>query len=196
MEATEQMWGLAQRSARQFLRRFDDPLTRRERDDLVQECAITAWRWAGAAKQPNALVAAVRTIARRARYRLLACEHRQRRLLQTAMQRHEQPSDQSITVNGQPVATARLLRHLEHAMSRIPALDRQLLLGNHEGFCVAELAERFGIAPHLAKARLYRARRRLRREIEATLARDEDFEAQPKPLGHGLAPQRAGRGGA
>jgi DNA-directed RNA polymerase specialized sigma24 family protein len=51
-------------------------------------------------------------------------------------------------------------------MQGLPALDRQLLLGFHEGFCCAELASRFGRSEDCVKTRISRARRRVRTVFE------------------------------
>jgi DNA-directed RNA polymerase specialized sigma24 family protein len=51
--------------------------------------------------------------------------------------------------------------------ARLKPLDRELLLGFYEGFCCAELAERFDRSPTCVKTRLHRARRRIQREVEA-----------------------------
>jgi RNA polymerase sigma factor (sigma-70 family) len=179
MEPTEQLWGLAQRSAKHFLRRYDDPLTRRERADLVQECATTAWRWAANATEPQRFPAAVRTIAKRARYRMLATEHRRREMHQEAMRRREE-TPPSFRVRNRVVPGTWLLAQLQQVVADLAPLDRHLLLGNHEGFCVAELAERYGTSLPRAKTRLHRARRRVRRELEAAVVHCGHFDELPE----------------
>lgn len=179
MEPTEQLWGLARRSAERFLRRYDDPLTRRERDDLVQECAVSAWRWAGGAREPHRFVAAVLTIAKRMRYRMMDRERRRNLQLRHALQQRE-AAEPTFVVRGRVIPGEFLREPLQDAAAQLSPLDRQLLMSSAEGFCTAELAERYGLREHNVKARLHRARRRLRRRIEATVCAHGDFELHPE----------------
>lgn len=173
MERTEQLWGLAQRSARGFLRRFEDPLTRGERDDLVQETAWTAWRWAGSARDPSRFEAAVRTIARRARCRMLDGAHRRQKEQMGSQERHgDEPS--TFAIAGHRVSLLWLLGCLQKVLAELRELDRHLLMGLHEGFCCAELAARFHLTEQSVKVRIHRTRRRVQMEIErAVLEADE-----------------------
>jgi DNA-directed RNA polymerase specialized sigma24 family protein len=63
-----------------------------------------------------------------------------------------------------PLHRARFL--LRQALQQLDPLDRQLLLGLHEGFCCAELAERFRRSETCVKTRIHRARRRVRLAME------------------------------
>ncbi|MBM4060943.1 MAG: sigma-70 family RNA polymerase sigma factor [Planctomycetes bacterium] len=179
MERNEELWGLAQRSAQGFLRRFEDPLTRNERDDLVQETAWTAWRWVGTAREPARFAAAVRTIARRHRYRLLVREHR-RRLRQAHLLQVRSEGPPQFSVLGRCVSSAWLLGCLRWVLGGLRELDRALLLGIHEGFCCAELAARFHRTEQSVKVRIHRARARVRREIELAVLTADDLEVWPE----------------
>lgn len=180
MEQTEEMWGLAQRSARGFLRRFEDPLTRSARDDLVQEAAWAAWQWAASMRDTSRFVAAVRTIARRTRCRWLETERR-RREVDSLVSRGAEPAGYDVA--GYRVSLVWLLECLRSVLGGLRELDRRLLIGLHEGFCCAELAARFHQSEESVKVRIHRTRRRVQLEIErAVLAADELDGVFRKPV--------------
>lgn len=174
MERGEELWRLAHAHANDFLRRFGDPWTQNHRDDLVQETAIAAWRWAGDLRDPHRLWAAVRTIARRVRCRALAAEFRRR----TAQQRsgadvaehvhdsHTLP-ESHLAIAGRRVSAHHALRFVHRAIGRLRPVDRQLLADHLEGFCCAELAARSSRSEQCVRTRLHRARRRVQSEVEA-----------------------------
>ena len=176
MERTEQLWGAAAACAHDFLRRFADAFTRGEREDLVQETALTAWRWADHLRDSRRFAAAVRTIARRKRYRALL-EERRRSESCTAM---NEPGDDrheaTFVVAGRRVSLDWLLHRLHTVLQRLREIDRQLLLGIHEGFCCAELAARFRRSEQSIKARVHRARRRVQIEIEDAVREADDLD--------------------
>lgn len=171
MEKTEETWGLAQRGARGFLRRFEDSLTRGARDDLVQEAAWAAWQWAATMRDTSRFDAAVRTIARRTRCRWMDAERRRR---EAALLAATDPGPAVYEVAGHRVPRAWLLDCLQSVLARLREIDRRLLIGLHEGFCCAELAARFRRSEQSVKVRIHRARRVVQMEIEkAVLAADE-----------------------
>ena len=93
-------------------------------------------------------------------------------------QRRE-PAQLRIAERAVPVAWA--VRRLDRALDRLPALDQQLLLGFHEGFCCAELASRFGRTEACIKTRIHRARRRVQRILEGFVrgaGEPEDHEGE------------------
>jgi DNA-directed RNA polymerase specialized sigma24 family protein len=162
---------LAQRSARGFLRRFEDSLTRSAREDLVQETAWAAWQWAASMRDTSRFDAAVRTIARRTRCRLIDAERRRRELDSLAP-----PDGEPVAyeVAGHRVPLVWLLGCLQTVLAGLRELDRRLLIGLHEGFCCAELAARFRRSEQSVKVRIHRVRRVVQWEIEkAVLAADE-----------------------
>ncbi|MCC7065283.1 MAG: sigma-70 family RNA polymerase sigma factor [Planctomycetes bacterium] len=182
MEQTEELWGLALASARGFLRRFEDLTTRGERDDLVQETACAAWRWAQSARDPSRFEAAVRTIARRARCRLLS-QRRRRREHEAQFLEHYPVDSLCFLVAGHRVPSLWLLSCLDQVLEGLCALDRHLLLGMHEGFCCAELAVRFRCSEKSVKVRIHRTRRRVQMEIERAVldAEELDVVSQSNP---------------
>ncbi len=56
-------------------------------------------------------------------------------------------------------------------MRSLTALNEQLTRSYYEGFSCAELAERFGLEEDCVKVRLYRCRRKLRKEFEGRVRR-------------------------
>lgn len=165
MERTEEIWGLAQRTARDFLRRFEDRTTRNARDDLVQEAALAAWRWVDRAEDTSRLPAAVRTIARRARCRLFEQARRRDRAV-ALLRQEEDGAPATYVVAGHQVSRRWLLGCLHEVLGRLPETDRRLLLGRHEGFCCQELALRSSHSEGNVKVRIHRTRRRVQSEIE------------------------------
>lgn len=179
MAEGEPTWGTAAKQATRFLRRYHDPWTRQQRDDLVQEATIAAWRWSDRVHDPRRFWAAVRTIVGRLRMR-----HRfldRRRLLAQGVAAREagdegHEPERTIVIGGVrlPMATATAL--LRAAMQRLPEIDRELLRAFHEGFCCAELELRFGLTEPCIKTRIHRARRRLEKEIEASVRAAGDLD--------------------
>lgn len=173
MERGVDVWQLAHDQAHEYLRRFADPWTRSHRDDLVQETAMAAWKWVGEARDPARFWAAVRTIARRIRYRGMVNAGRER-----AMRRHFSGAgivsvsgsvvggDTYLWVGGIRVPAHRVLPCVQKAMGRLRPLDRQLLLDFHSGFCCAELSARSNRSEQCVKTRLHRARRRVQSDVE------------------------------
>lgn len=181
MERGNDVWQLAHQHADSFLRRFGDRWTRNHRDDLVQETAMAAWRWARSARDPARFWAAVRTIARRVRYRALANACRERtvhRDLETANARLPGVGrrDRYYSIAGRRIPAHRVLPSMRQAIARLQPLDRQLLLGALEGFCCAELSVRSDRSEQCVKTRLHRARRRVQREVEESVRAADGFD--------------------
>lgn len=166
---SDELWQRAQRQVVGWLRRHRDPWTNSYRDDLVQEATIAAWRWAQQPHEPKRFWAALRTMTRRGRLRQLWRWHRQGTLFDTFVRERSASGtdDRCFQIDGRPVAAARAVVLLEAALGRLQPLDRQLLQGLAEGFCTADMAVRHGRSEECIRTRVYRARRRLQREIEA-----------------------------
>jgi RNA polymerase sigma factor (sigma-70 family) len=181
MQRSEELWARAHRQAECYLRRYADPWTKSHCEDLVQEAAIAAWRWAQEARHPLRFWAAVRTIAMRTRIRGLR-HAQQRRIAQSeaAIARlaggTDPVDDRSWTIAGRRVPVERAAPCLRQALQRLHVLDRQLLLGFHEGFCCAELAARFRRSEPWVKTRLHRARRRVQQDVEACVCTVDDLD--------------------
>ncbi len=169
MERPDDAWQRAHHQASNWLRRYSDPWTRNNKDDLVQDVAIAAWRWARGVRHRDRFWAAVQTIATRVRARAMRGQRRlqvEQALVDGAVAR-EAPSDDYWTIGGRRVPGQHVRTWLLAAIERLKEPDRRLLLLFHEGFCCAELAERFHRTEACVKTRLHRARHRIRREVEA-----------------------------
>lgn len=169
----EQSWEWVTRQARRALRRFGDRETNRERDDIAQDACLLIWQWADRLHDGERLGAAVRTIVKRQRLRAVRAVQKRRcvALVDFTDPAVVQPAvppaaDGSLTIAGRPVSLRWACGRLGLVMQRLPPLDRQLLMGFHEGFCCAELATRFGRSEVCVKARISRARRRVRTVFE------------------------------
>lgn len=176
MQRTERLCSVALRCARTFLGRFDDPATRRERDDLVQETAWTAWRWAEHMQEPRRFEAAVRTIARRKRNRMLALQQDPHGAAGELCE-PTGPLPAEFLVAGRRVPADWLMDRLHIVLQQLREIDRRILLGHHEGFCCAELALRYRRSEQSVKARIHRARRRVQRGIEDAVHEAGELDA-------------------
>lgn len=182
MRANDDIWGSVRGHARCYLRRFVDPWTRSHCDDLVQETAAAAWRWATGLHDARCLWGAVRTIARRARGRALVelqREHRAREVFATDCQERAAGADRCFRIAGRRVSLRSVWPCVERALRRLPAMDRRLLLDFRDGFSCAELALRCDRSEAAVKTRIHRARRRLQGEIEACVRAADDLEVLP-----------------
>jgi len=163
--------------ARRFLSRWSDAFTRSVKDDLVQEAACEAWRCRQDLRDPDRFSAFVRTISRRLRYRALRGDTRRGSCnLQDDLSVIEDRSGQAsqperLIVGGHPCETSWLLDQLEAAYGILSSLNGQLTRSYYEGFSCAELAARYGLEEESVKVRLYRCRRKLRKEIEGRARR-------------------------
>lgn len=173
MQRSDDVWERAYQQASNYLRRHGDTWTQSHRDDLVQEATIAAWRWAQAPHDPKRFWAAVRTITRRIRCRAM---WNARRLRTNDPGLSSAPDDgdreeRRFEIGGRRVPLHRARTLLQRALRHLDPVDKQLLLGLHEGFCCAELAERFRRSESCVKTRIHRARRRVRAAVE-TFVRD------------------------
>lgn len=181
MHRSEELWARAHRQAEGYLRRCTDTWTKNHCEDLVQEAAIAAWQWAQEAQHPQRFWAAVRTIAMRVRNRV-QLHSKQRRLAQyeaaaARLEVHDDLlEDRHYVIAGRRVPVDRAGPCLRRALHRLGPLDRQLLLGFHEGFCCAELAARFRRSEPCVKTRIHRARRRVQRDVEACVRTADDLD--------------------
>jgi RNA polymerase sigma factor (sigma-70 family) len=169
MEGAE-TWQRAHSAANRWLGRYSDTWTRQNREDLAQETMIAAWQWAGDLAHPERFGAAVNTIAIRVRGRALRERRRHEEVLSDLGTRAGEPEarENHFVVAGRRVPAWRVRPWLVWALDRLRPLDRRLLLAFHEGFCCAELAERFRQSLACVKTRIHRARRRVREAIEET----------------------------
>lgn len=163
--------------ARQFLSRWSDGFTRSVKDDLVQEAACEAWRCRQRLRDPDRFAAFVRTISRRLRYRALRGDRRRATCsLQDSLRIVEdrvdsEPLSERIMVDGYMCETSWLLSELKIAFGVLSPLNGHLTRSYYEGFSCAELAVRYGLEEESVKVRLYRCRRKLRKEIEGRARR-------------------------
>ena len=160
--------------SRLFLERWGDPVTRRERDDLVQETAWATYCQATNVRDQSRIPAMVRTISRRLRHRALCRAARRAVVLggsyRPVQQLHPwEDTGPYLLVSGRPIPVSRLLGMLEAVMWCLPPLNRRLLLAFYEGFSCRELADRFVLTEEGVKMRLHRSRRRLRKAFEVTI---------------------------
>jgi len=182
MDGCQERWSWARTQARRFLGRFTDTATRQSIDDLTQEAVTLAWQWSERAQDPSRLGSAVVTIVRRKRFRALQEATRTGSLLvpaDGAIEDVEAPGEGDgvlLGIDGRAVPLTWALQRLPLALSCLSTLDRQLLLGFHEGFCCAELAHRFGKTEDCVKTRIHRARRRVRDEFECIVRVADDLD--------------------
>lgn len=183
MEGSDAKWAWVRRQAAGFLRGYVETATGLSGEDVVQEASLAAWQWARRPHDPNRFWAAVRTIVQRQRARAHAAVRRRPWLLFTDLDDGEpQPvaprlEDGCLTVAGRTVSLAWARARLPAVLAQLPSLDRQLLLGFHEGFCCAELAHRYGRSADCVKTRIHRARKRIRSEFEAIARAAGDLDA-------------------
>lgn len=171
MEQQEQVWQQAHTEARRWLRRFHDVWTRANQEDLAQETAIAAWRWARDVRHRERFWSAVQTIASRIRSRARRNDRRLVVLQELAADTPAAASEadeRHWSIGGRRLPEHRILPWLRAALARLRPIDRRLLTSFYEGFCCAELAERFRRSESCIKTRLHRARRRIQRYVEAS----------------------------
>jgi DNA-directed RNA polymerase specialized sigma24 family protein len=181
MAGSEQQWAWVRRQAAWFLRRHRAASLDDAGEDLVQEATLAAWRWAARPHDRARLWVALRTIVRRLRMR--ATDTRRRRRLVCDNVRVDELADRvaekapsDLCIDGQQVPIGWACSRLPDVLAGLPALDRQLLLGFHEGFCCAELAHRFGRTEECVKSRIHRARRRVRTEFECLVRAADELD--------------------
>ncbi|MGK0265496.1 MAG: DNA-directed RNA polymerase specialized sigma24 family protein [Planctomycetota bacterium] len=172
MEGRE-TWEWVIRQARRTLRCYSDRETNEERDDIVQDACVLVWEWADNLSDIERLGSAVHTIVKRQRSRSVRASKKRRSIKlvdfgEPAAMHPPAPAtpDSNLSIAGKPVPLGWAKGRLQRVMQALPPLDRQLLLGFHEGFCCAELASRFGRSEGCVKTRISRARRRVRTVFE------------------------------
>ncbi|GAB4157008.1 MAG: hypothetical protein Fur0037_25170 [Planctomycetota bacterium] len=170
MGQREEIASRALMQARAFLQRWRDAATRSERDDLVQDVAIAVLDYHPRLRNHACFPAVVRTISRRARWKALQRVHSRRiecvpdEWLTDRGGGRESPEE--ISIGGSLVPKDWLLAQLDEALEKLAAENRQLLLAYYSGLNCEDAASRFGLTETVVKMRLYRSRRRLRKEIE------------------------------
>jgi DNA-directed RNA polymerase specialized sigma24 family protein len=175
----EELWREAHREAELWLRRYGDTWTRTNRDDLAQEASIAAWHWASDGRRCERFWAAVQTITTRIRGRALRSARQRDDSFDAEMCGHTVPAeapDRWYEIAGRREPAWRVEPWLRAAIGGLALIDRQLLLGFYEGFCCAELAERFRRSLACVKTRLHRARRRVRSEVEGLARRASNLD--------------------
>jgi DNA-directed RNA polymerase specialized sigma24 family protein len=167
----ETLWLRAHKEARTCLKRYHDTWTREHRDDLVQEASIAAWRWARNVRHRERFWAAVQTITRRIRGRGLRAKHLvqpEHELVEAAVV-DPRVRECHYRIAGQRVPASRVRPWLHEALLRLKEIDRELLMGFYEGFCCAELAERFRRSRACVRTRIHRARVRVQQDVEESV---------------------------
>lgn len=183
MEGSDAKWAWVRRQAAGFLRGYIETATGQSGEDIVQEASLAAWQWARRPHDPQRLWAAVRTIVRRQRARAHVAVRRRPWLLFTDLDgggpepAAARADDACLTIAGRSVSLAWARARLPAVLAALPSLDRQLLLGFHEGFCCAELAQRYGRSADCVKTRIHRARKRVRTEFESIARAAGDLDA-------------------
>lgn len=165
----ESTWLRAHCVARDCLRRFHDPWTRQNRDDLAQDVAIAVWRWANRLRHRERFWSAVHTITWRLRAKALRAQRPELgepEVVAAAIGDAGAP-DRVFVVAGRRVATSRLRPWVHEALRQLKPLDRELLLGFYQGRGCSELAERFRRSRACVKTRIHRARVRVQKDVEA-----------------------------
>ena len=175
--AREALAWQALRSAWIFLSRWRDQVTVESREDMAQQAAVIAWQQHGSMRDPARLSALVRTVCRRLRYRTIV--GRRRRLVVSLDAENELarriPDDSGegveFEVAGNMVSRSWMLGQLGHVLGYQSPLNRAILMAYYQGFSCSELADRYQMPKECVKVRLYRSRRRVRREFEARIGR-------------------------
>lgn len=173
MEQAEPDWQQVVCDARTWLlRRCPDAWTRSHHDDVAQDAVVAAWRWSGRMRHRERFWAAFRTILRRRRHRGLrdaasSCvEVQQERVEAAAAVVCEQP-ETFYTVAGARCGADRLRPLVASALALLSEFDRSLLWDYYAGSSCEALAQRHQCSRPSVKARLFRARRRVQKYVEA-----------------------------
>lgn len=164
------MVGIALVQARRFLHRWRDAVTRSERDDLAQDVALAAMQYSAQVRDRACFPAIVRTISRRLRWRVLERVRGKGALRFTdeaeALDLCELTDCDGVRMHGEFVPMSWMLEQLDSVLDSVGRVNRQLLLGFHDGLGCAELSQRFDLTEDTVKVRLFRSRLRLREEFE------------------------------
>lgn len=157
--------------ARRFLLRWPDHFTRNAIDDIAQETAVEVWRCRDRLHGLERFEAFVRTVCRHMRCRMMR-RQRHDRLVSLEdcpdldwILAETVPSHERIVVAGRRIRTAWLAEQVEEVLARVPPVNRCLVREFYRGSSCLELAERYQLAPGSVKVRLFRSRRRIRKEF-------------------------------
>jgi RNA polymerase sigma-70 factor (ECF subfamily) len=153
-----------------------------EIDDVIQEALMRAARYRGSLSDPQRLRAWVVRIAANCLRDHLRREGRLPRgeagedvfdrMEGREVAPGELPEDRRLALNGVVVERELALRHLTLAMRRLREADQRVLdayYAHRQSCACAEMAQVCEVAPELVKCRLFRARRRLRRNLRVRL---------------------------
>lgn len=155
-----------------------------EVDDLVAEVFLIAWRRIDDAPPGNRALPWLYRIAYHRIGNHWRGRDRQRRLVRRLAT--VRPTTPSPIPGPEGVDGGQRADRILEAAARLRSTDAEVLrLAHWEELTVAEIAHVLGIAPNSAKQRLRRARRRLKREYEATL--DPQGTTRPVPAEGGAA---------
>ncbi|RKX24125.1 MAG: hypothetical protein DRP46_13715 [Candidatus Zixiibacteriota bacterium] len=164
----EQFWTLLEpvhAQAEAYCRRLTG--CRDDGDDLYQESLLTAMRKFGTIREMSSF--------RSWLFRIIVNSFKNRNK-QPWWRRRTEMAPESIEVEsgGDPRGQLDSTRWLERAMAALSAEDRAMIvLFEIEGYPVAELASIFGKPEGTIKARLFRARKKMRERIERYLSKTE-----------------------
>lgn len=184
MDRREHEWTRVRRVARRILGRFADRCTRALHEDMVQDVCLLLWQWRARVGAVTRFDAATRTVCYRHRRRRLDSGRRGAWLqfVEFGVEGVAEPcapedgEEPVLRIAGRKVPLTWATTQLPRVLARLSAFDRQLLCSFHEGFCCAELAERFGRSEDCIKTRIHRARRRVRQQFESLVRRSAGFE--------------------
>src|SRR5690606_30929789 len=146
---------------------------------LAQAAVVESWRRRMHVRDAQRFAAFVRTVARRLRYHTVRRERLRRCLSlehpsvgEVADVRDASP--RKVRIGSRWVDAAWASAELERELRAFGALNGALLRSFYSGFSCAELADRYGLREASVRARLYRARMRLRRQLEERARLDAD----------------------
>lgn len=158
--------------ARGWLSRRCDLFTRRNLDDFVQETALRTWQARESLRDRERLAAFARTIAQRMRYHELRRHHR----LTTVGLEVEDPiappddrdaGERWFRVADTWVDAEWLKAELRKALAGLGSSQRAVLQEFYAGSTCRDIGGRLGLTEGCVKQRLFRARSRVRADLEA-----------------------------
>jgi RNA polymerase sigma factor (sigma-70 family) len=174
MSETEIEYGAVLRSVERFLRRFTDPYTRQNREDLAQEAVIETWRRGATLRDRGRAVAFARTVARRLRFRALLRAAR-RAQHQAAVTELPNPDLAELPPPGADPRAFRvgdrwvefdwLVEHLDEVLDGLGPINEPIVRGFYRGATCRELGARYGLPAAGIKARIHRSRQRIRQSF-------------------------------
>ncbi len=160
--------------ARRFAGHWADAFTVNIVDDLAQQTTIETLVRYHQMLDRACLPGFVRTIARRLRFRELACARRRNQVLQARAELlafgERSAAPRALRVRARWIDRDVLLCWLGEALARLAPLNAQLLREFYGGATCRDLAVRHRMAPETVKVRLYRSRERVRFALERRAA--------------------------